>query len=589
MDQKTSQERSQPLVPAQEVRPGSVLARKRLLALLGIGCVLFLVAASPYVIRAARAEWERLTVSNNAPLPAPPAKVSPTVTKPTTMAPPAQQPTVSAEEQAQKLWTEFEKTTWASPLDAWSSLHPNIPCKSFRGNMWGGGADRQWSQRCATSQEAEAAHWSFYVFGMQEPLVPLLEQFDVSTLTLPFETLTAVQSSLQGRLTARFGPGEDRSPKVAVIRPVPWPQYQHWQTADVEIQLNLSEFDPQRKEGRLQFQARHRTLLEALKEDERLRLVGATSFWYETGSGVDKQLADDLRPDFPEVATFLVKQQPDPDPEKVREAFQKLQSQLRSSQATGQAGPRGAIVAIASPPTHWKAGEFHDALVKLLASVKSSPRERQPVLLMAADRLAWRLPQVMTDDKSSNGEWSEWRAQLAKFGVIYQESAVSPAENAWTYNGSLLQRVWTEYADTDWGERAFLVLLLHGWDTGVDCAAGTDQFGAVIQRGLEFQEKHPKSPYLLDVKLAVAQAYETWWSLSQAPTGEEVSEVDADVQPAKYREGAEAARQKAIASYEEFLQTAPQSDNAAYARRVLPRLKLALDTGQRRFYCSLAD
>src|SRR2546425_6729096 len=40
-------------------------------------------------------------------------------------------------------------------------------------------------------------------------------------------------------------------------------QYMRWQAPDVEIELNLSEFDPQRKEGRLRLQGRHRALLEA--------------------------------------------------------------------------------------------------------------------------------------------------------------------------------------------------------------------------------------------------------------------------------------------------------------------------------------
>ena len=121
------------------------------------------------------------------------------------------------------------------------------------------------------------------------------------------------------------------------------------------------------------------------------------------------------------------------------------------------------------------------------------------------------------------------------------------------------------------------------------CSGGTDQFRTVIQRGQEVQEKHPSSPYLANVELTVAQAYETWWSLSQAHTGAEVSEGEADVQPGNYKAGAEAARQKAIESYEHLLQSAPQSDEAAYARRVLPRLKLGIDTGQRRFYCSYDD
>jgi len=168
---------------------------------------------------------------------------------------------------AQKLWAEFDETTWAATLETWSNLHPELSCKSFHGNMWGGNADRQWSDRCSNVPQPDATHWSFYVFGLKEPLVPRLEQFDTTTLMLPCEALTPIQTSLQRLLVARFGPGEDRSPEVAAIRPVPWPEYQRWQTADLEIQLNLSEFDPQRKTGRLQLQARHRTLLEAMKEN----------------------------------------------------------------------------------------------------------------------------------------------------------------------------------------------------------------------------------------------------------------------------------------------------------------------------------
>ncbi len=490
-----------------------------------------------------------------------------------------------AEAQAQRLWADFEKTTWGNPLEDWSSLHPDIPCERFRGTMWGGGADRQWCQRCSTGRQPGAAHWSFYVFGLQEPLVSRLEQFDVSTSTLPEGTLKEVQHLLQSRLVARYGPGEDRSPTIARARAVPWPEYVRWRADDVEIQLNLSELDPERKEGRLSLLGRHRALLDALAEDDRLKKGGSSGFLYEVGSPIDARLADELRKDFPDVATMLMKQQPDPDPQKMREAIQQQLQQLRNraNAGTGQSGVRAGIFAV--PQTNWKAEEFHDALVRLLASAKTSSPDRQPVLLLAADRLAWRLPWVMTNDKSQASYWPEWRRQLAGLGVTYEESATSPLENSWTYTGNLLRRVWTDYGQSDWGERAFLLLLSQGWDTGVDCAAGTDQFRAVIQQGQQFLEQHSKSPYRVDVQLAVAQAYETWWSLSQAPTGEEYSGVE----PAKYQKGASAARKKSIAYYEQVVQTAPQGDQSVYARRELPRLKLGLDTGQRRFYCSVGD
>jgi hypothetical protein len=79
--------------------------------------------------------------------------------------------------------------------------------------------------------------------------------------------------------------------------------------------------------------------------------------------------------------------------------------------------------------------------------------------------------------------------------------------------------------------------------------------------------------------LATGQAYETWWSLSHA------TPKDDYVQPEKYREGRETALKRAIGIYEQVATLAPQSLEAAYARRQLPRLKLGLDTMQRRFFC----
>src|SRR6267154_857213 len=570
---------SRPILPAS-IRLPLPFARKRFLLLLGITLALLAAAAGPSFIQAGRAKFARILQSQGTPLPPSPLKNSAGAAENVSTTPPQEQTSLLPEAQAQQLWAEFEKSSWNAPQQEWSSLHPEIPCEPFRGGIYGQGtADRQWSHRCSPSREPEAAHWSFYVFGLQEPLVPRLNQFDVAAPALPEEALSQVQNLLQTRLTARFGPAEDRSSKVARSRPVRWPENLRWQAPDLEIQLYLSEFDPQRKVGRLRLQGRQRALLEALNEDERLKLVGTSDFLYQAGSGIDAQLADKLRADFPDVATMLVKQQPDPDPQKMREAVEQWQNQLKSAGPAGQTRVRAFV--IAAPQTNWKPEKFYDALVRLLTNAKIAPPDRQPVLLFASDRLAWRLPWLMNNDYSQAGHWQKWRTNLASFGVTYEQSG----EGGWTYTSALLKRVEADYPETDWGERAFLILLNHGWDTGVDCEAGSDQFRHVIARGLAFLEKRRNSPYHLDVQLIVAQAHETWWSLSQAPTDQE----DSDANPQEYKEGAEAARQQAIARYEHLLQFAPQSDQAAYARRVLPRLKQSIDTGQRRFYCSVAD
>ena len=582
LSQETSPEQSQ---QPREVRAATPLFSKRLLAIVSVALLIVLVPVlRPSFLKAAWDGVTRILYAENTPPPALLNNAKPEMQSPASVAiTPQPQPDLSANAQVQKLWSDLEKSAWGAPLQDWSALHADVACAPFRGNMWGRGADAPWAQQCSSSRERDAAHWSFYMFTLQEPLVSRLEQFDETTIALPEDALKLVQQSLQNRLAARFGPAEDRSPKLARSRAVQWPEYLRWQTADLEIQLNLSEFDPQRKEGRIRLQGRHRALLDALNDDDRLKQIGTSNFLYEVGSAIDHQLADNLLPDFPDAATMLVKQQPDPDPQKTREAIQQWQDQLRSAPPTGQTGIRAAVIAI--PQNSWKADEFHGALLRLLTAAQTSSTPRQPELLLAADRLAWRLPWVLSKDKSQFTHWQEWRTQLAGLGVTYKQTFDSPDETSWVYTGSLLRRVWTGYPETDWGERAFVMLLSHGWGTGIGCADGSDVFRQVIRQGLPFIEKHPNSPYHLDVQLDLAQAYETWWSLSQAPTDQE----DSDANPQEYKEGAEAARQQAITRYEQLLQSAPQSDQSAYARRVLPRLKQSIDTGQRRFYCSEAD
>ena len=204
-------------------------------------------------------------------------------------------------------------------------------------------------------------------------------------------------------------------------------------------------------------------------------------------------------------------------------------------------------------------------------SGKTAPPERRPILLLASDRLAARL----TAPRESP-QWEQQRSQLATSGLNFQWDELA---GGWAYSHDLVWKVWQEFPSTAWGEQAFLLLESHGWDTRVGCQAGSDQFRQVIQNGERFLQQHPRSRNRLEVLLNVAQAYETWWSLSKA------SGHDDYVEPANYQSGAEPARQKAIQLYQQLFQTALGAPQAAHARQQLPRLKLGIDTLQRRFFC----
>ena len=319
---------------------------------------------------------------------------------------------LSTEELAQKLWAEFEKSSWGATPETWSTQHPEISCAAFHGRMWNPAADAQWSERCSSSEQAEAARWSFYAFDLQPPLVSRLEQFDVSSPFLSPESFAAVRKLLQARLEARFGPAQDLSSKFAPARAAAWPPNLLWKSPDLEIQLFQSESDPQRNAGRLRLQARHRALLEALQQDARLKPMDmAANYAYQAGTPLDAQLAEKLRLDFPGAADMLLKQRPAPDPQKVAQALQQWQQQFRASQVSGQTGARAAVIAV--PQDEWQPQAFVDALLRLLAAAKSAPPDRQPLLLLAADRLAGRLPFVVGNDHSQVQHWPEWRSQLA--------------------------------------------------------------------------------------------------------------------------------------------------------------------------------
>ena len=101
-------------------------------------------------------------------------------------------------------------------------------------------------------------------------------------------------------------------------------------------------------------------------------------------------------------------------------------------------------------------------------------------------------------------------------------------------------------------------------DTRANCYAGPEPYQKVITAGERFLTDHPDSPHRLDVLFLLAQAHETQWSFTSA----------------------DQARLKAIDRYGQVAAAEPNTPRAAYANRRLPRLKLGLNTTQRRFFCS---
>jgi hypothetical protein len=220
-------------------------------------------------------------------------------------------------------------------------------------------------------------------------------------------------------------------------------------------------------------------------------------------------------------------------------------------------------------------------LQSLLDATRNAPSDRKPALLLAADSVAGRL--ALPHINPPNPELKSHLDSLAAEGLTFRWSELG---GDWIYSGDLLRKVQQEYPSTEEGGDAALLLLVNGWGTGPCCGNGSDQFRAVIQHGEELLASRPQGPHRAEILFVLAQAYETWWSLSQGqPGSSNPDESSGDPAPGPYREGAAAAREKAIAYYGEIMGNAAQSVEANCSRKPLQSLKDDQDTRQRRFYC----
>lgn len=430
----------------------------------------------------------------------------------------------SPEEMAETLWDEFRMSPWDATYESFRSAHPRVTCQQFRGTGDRERADEQWCFRCSRENRAQTTEWSFYDFHPEKPLQCSLQQYRARVTGLPLATLEEIHRTLVARLTSSYGTGEEPTSRLDELGWGYWEKVRRWRTEELEIYLYIEEWHS----GilRLTLLARHRPLLEARAEDKHLEDIVWN--WVERfRSQIDQKLAQELGDNFPSVKTLL---------------------------AQGRPGQE----------------EIRATLLRVLEIVKTASPQQQPALLLAADHLG---EQVYPLDPPA-GPSSQESKQL--FGLTY---LWNPFGHHWEYGHDLLYRVWQEYGTTEWGERALVLLLNMGCKFGACCPYGTDQFRFVIEHGEKFLAERPHSLHRVAVLFALAQAYETWWSLSQASEGGQY------VDSSDYQQGAEPAREKAIARYEELVRLAPERDEAAVARRRLPRLRLSIDTNQRRFFC----
>lgn len=218
---------------------------------------------------------------------------------------------------------------------------------------------------------------------------------------------------------------------------------------------------------------------------------------------------------------------------------------------------------------------YRRVVFQLLDAAEKAPADQRPAILLAADLVA----QEIWCPSETKQQCDQIRSEFARYKLSLEYSEL---DGGFYYARDLLSRIWRDYPGTDWGERTFVLLLDQGVDTTHTCGKGADQFREVVRQGESFLRQRPSSPYRVVVTLLVAEAYTTWWSLSNETGNSEMSDyVDAE----RYREGAEEARLKAIGYFEQVLQMEPETQLTEYARRVLPPLREQQVLEGYRFFC----
>ncbi|HEV2386733.1 MAG TPA: hypothetical protein VGS20_05700 [Candidatus Acidoferrales bacterium] len=462
--------------------------------------------------------------------------------------PPPQARTGRVVAQADWLVGQLQSTEWQSSYEGWKAKHPRASCRTFHGDGSALFLTDEWSYRCSAAEEAARASRYFYVMDDTEPAASRLHRFQgqvVESPGLAAPALELLRGEIESRLTRLYGAAEQPASVpagVLAFGSADWRALRIWHTGDRDIYLYRTQVSGAK--ATVGLLARDRALeLASTRQGQHLILDERPDARFE--DGIDTSLVNALGAQFPRAADLLgdTEEQPDPD------------SYLRS-------------------------------ITELLAAGRQAPLERRAALLLAADRLADRWPLPNSDTLA--GSYASRTAKLkASDGMHF---AWSHLAGAWIYQHDLLWTIWRDAPASDWGQDAFFLLIARGWDTSGVCRNGSDQFRAVITQGESDLGKYPGAANRLPVLFLVAQAYETWWSLSQwwncsplldpspAPCGPAPAS-------AQYQPGAAAAREKAIADYDELMKAEPAIYATPELRRHLARLKLGIDTNERRFYC----
>jgi hypothetical protein len=129
---------------------------------------------------------------------------------------------------------------------------------------------------------------------------------------------------------------------------------------------------------------------------------------------------------------------------------------------------------------------------ELLEAAEKASADRRPAILFAADLVASHLGCDRNEARDeAKGDCARLRSDLARYNLTLANDELGGGPY---YPHDLLWRIWGDYPETEWGERAFVLLLDSGWDTSVTCQEGGDRTREVIRQGNPSCKSGPAAP-----------------------------------------------------------------------------------------------
>jgi hypothetical protein len=412
-------------------------------------------------------------------------------------------------------------------------------------------ATTEWTNHCVEITAGVIRETFYYAFG--EPARTASLRLDVRPVDQSPETSAALLAELRARLTARFG-RPDRTPELFEIgfRPLRFGepvQGEHWKSGALHyfLHANRAASSPMGVRTTVQLVVLHGRLMRERATDDFIHQVDG-----------------------------LGARGPSPIMRRLREAI-------------GESFASAAFEWNSNPDREEAIRQLDRDVTSILDDSGRGSSEDRAMRLLAADylvaRLGGALVEVAPGGERETSSAAAIRRRLTGYGARLGAMTHSGGP---AYNHDLLWRVWREFPATEAGDKAFLELQRRGWNTDSreGCPTHPDLFREVIARGEAFLAARPAARFRKEVMFTVAVAYESWWSIGHAPADDPTVSAPPYPRRESNARDADRARERAIEYYREVARLAPESPEAASARRRLPRLILRLDTGQRNFFCS---